>query len=108
MHQLKTSRIPLFFLRHDNCSRAGNALCRTPETRDLCIQEQSMQLLDFQDKYGLTVHEAVKVLGICERKVRELIAQDEIPHFRVGRAVRIPWQPLKEWMDNGGTGGVKQ
>ena len=68
-----------------------------------------MQLLDFQDKYGLTVQEAVKTLGICERKVRELIANNEIPHFRVGRSVRIPWQPLKEWMDNGGTaGGVKQ
>ena len=53
----------------------------------------------------ISVNEAVKVLGICERKVRELIAQDEIPHFRVGRAVRIPWQPLKEWMDNGGTAG---
>ena len=54
-----------------------------------------------QDKYGLTVQEVVQVLGISERKVRELIAQDEIPHFRVGRAVRIPRQPLKAWMDNG-------
>ena len=67
-----------------------------------------MEFSNVQDKYGLTVKEAVKVLGICERKVRDLIAQDEIPHYRVGRAVRIPWQPLKEWMDNGGTGDVKQ
>jgi excisionase family DNA binding protein len=67
-----------------------------------------MQLSNFQDKYGLTVNEAVKVMGICERKVRELIKENEIPHFRVGRAVRIPWKPLKEWMDNGGTGDVKQ
>ncbi len=67
-----------------------------------------MQLSNFHDKYGLTVPEAVKTLGICERKVRELIANNEIPHFRVGRSVRIPWQPLKEWMDNGGTGGDKQ
>jgi excisionase family DNA binding protein len=72
------------------------------------MQEQNMQLSNFQDKYGLTVQEAVKTLGICERKVRELIANNEIPHFRVGRSVRIPWQPLKEWMDNGGTGGDKQ
>ena len=61
-----------------------------------------------QDKYGLTVSEAVKVLGVCERKVRGLIAEGKLPHFRVGRSVRIPWQPLKEWMDNGGTkGGAK-
>jgi excisionase family DNA binding protein len=67
-----------------------------------------MELSSFQDKYGLTVNEAVKVMGICERKVRELIKENEIPHFRVGRAVRIPWKPLKEWMDNGGTkGGAK-
>ena len=64
-----------------------------------------MEFSSFQDKYGLTVNEAVKVMGICERKVRELIKENEIPHFRVGRAVRIPWKPLKEWMDNGGTDG---
>lgn len=66
-------------------------------------------MADFRDqeKYGLTVNEAVKVLGVCERKVRGLIADGELPHFRVGRSVRIPWIPLKEWMDNGGThGGV--
>ena len=57
-----------------------------------------------KEKYALTVNEAVKTLGVSERKVRELIAQHEIPHFRVGRAVRIPWQPLKEWIDSGGTG----
>jgi excisionase family DNA binding protein len=67
-----------------------------------------MELSSFQDKYGLTVNEAVKVMGICERKVRELIKENEVPHFRVGRAVRIPWKPLKEWMDNGGTGGDKR
>jgi excisionase family DNA binding protein len=72
------------------------------------MQEIEMQLSEFQDKYGLTVNEAVKVIGICERKIRDLIAKDEIPHYRVGRAVRIPWQPLKEWMDNGGTGGDKR
>ena len=67
-------------------------------------------MLDFksQDKYGLTVNEAVQVLGVCERKVRGLIADGELPHFRVGRSVRIPWIPLKEWMDQGGTeGGTK-
>jgi len=67
-----------------------------------------MELSNFQDKYGLTVNEAVNVLGVCERKIRDLIAQDEIPHFRVGRSVRIPWQPLKEWMDKGGTEWDKQ
>jgi excisionase family DNA binding protein len=61
-----------------------------------------------REKYGLTVKEVVHVLGVCERKVRGLIAEGKLPYFRVGRSVRIPWQPLKEWMDSGGTGGVKQ
>ena len=56
------------------------------------------------EKYGLTVNEAVEVMGVCERTVRKLIAEDRMPYFMVGRAVRIPWKPLKEWMDNGGTG----
>jgi len=60
---------------------------------------------NYQDKYGLTVSEAVKVLGVCERKVRGLIAEGKLPHFRVGRSVRIPWQPLKDWMVSTGTAG---
>jgi excisionase family DNA binding protein len=55
------------------------------------------------EKYGLTVKEAVKVMGVCERMVRKLIAEDRMPYFMVGSAVRIPRQLLKDWMDNGGT-----
>ena len=58
---------------------------------------------NYQDKYGLTVREAVQLLGVCERKVRELIAEGNLPHYRVGRSVRFSWQALKEWMDAGGT-----
>ena len=61
--------------------------------------------LNYRDKYGLTVIEAVKVLGVCERKVRGLIAEGKLPHFRVGRSVRIPWPDLKAWIENGGTKG---
>ena len=63
---------------------------------------------NYLEKYGLTVNEAVQVLGVCERKVRGLIAEGKLPHFRVGRSVRIPWQPLKEWMDQGGTEGGRR
>jgi len=60
---------------------------------------------NYQDKYGLTVSEAVKLLGVCERKVRGLIADGKIPHYRIGRSVRIPWPALKQWLENGGTNG---
>ncbi len=65
-------------------------------------------LSGLDSKYSLTVAEAAKVIAVCERKVRGLIVEGKIPHFRIGRSVRIPWKPLKEWMDNGGTRGDKQ
>jgi len=63
-----------------------------------------MKNLNDKECYALKIREAVEVMGVCERKIRAMIATNELPHFRVGRCVRIPWQPLKEWMDNGGTG----
>ena len=60
-------------------------MCISTIVERLLMQELQMQTSNFQDKYGLTVNEAVKTLGICERKVRELIANNEIPHFRVGQ-----------------------
>ena len=63
------------------------------------------KVVNKKDCYALKIHEVVQIMGICERTVRAMIAANELPHFRVGRAIRIPWQPLKEWMDSGGTGG---
>lgn len=64
-----------------------------------------MKSEDFRGNYGLTVVEVVQILGVCERKIRGLIAEGKIPHFKVGRSVRIPWLALQEWMDSGGTKG---
>jgi excisionase family DNA binding protein len=60
---------------------------------------------DFAGKYSLTVCETVKYIGICERKVRGLIAEGKIPYFRIGRSVRIPLDELETWLRNGGTEG---
>ena len=59
----------------------------------------------FEGKYGLTVAEAVQAIGVCERKVRALIADDKIQHYRIDRSVRIPWPALQEWLLKGGTNG---
>jgi excisionase family DNA binding protein len=64
-----------------------------------------MKKQDFEGKYGITIAEAVVAIGVCERKVRGLIAEGKIPHYRIGRSVRIPWPELKEWLRNGGTEG---
>ena len=64
-----------------------------------------MKKQDFEGKYGITIAEAVVAIGVCERKVRGLIAEGKIPHYRIGRSVRIPWPELKIWLRNGGTEG---
>ena len=64
-----------------------------------------MTVQEFECKYGLSVNETVKVIGVCERKIRGLIAEGKIPHYRIGRSVRIPWPALKQWLENGGTKG---
>ncbi|MBT6268881.1 MAG: excisionase family DNA-binding protein [Phycisphaerae bacterium] len=64
-----------------------------------------MENQDFEGKYGITIAEAVVVIGVCERKVRGLIADGKIPHYRIGCSVRIPWPELKTWLRNGGTEG---
>ena len=65
-----------------------------------------MEKQDFEGKYGITIAEAVVAIGVCERKVRGLIAEGEIPHYRIGRSVRIPLDELKTWLRNGGTEAV--
>jgi excisionase family DNA binding protein len=64
-----------------------------------------MEKQEFEGKYGITIAEAVVAIGVCERKVRGLIAEGKIPHYRIGRSVRIPWPDLKAWLRSGGTEG---
>ena len=44
--------------------------------------------------------EAAQALGIGRSKIYELIASGAIPSVRIGRAVRVPIQELKDWLDN--------
>lgn len=46
----------------------------------------------------ITVNEAAKMLGIGEKKLRELIMYEKIPVVRFGRAVRINPVKLREWL----------
>jgi len=64
-----------------------------------------MEKQDIEGGQCITVAEAVRYLGICERKVRGLIAEGKMPYFRIGRSVRIPLDELKTWLRNGGTEG---
>jgi excisionase family DNA binding protein len=49
-----------------------------------------------QDRLALRPVEAARVLGVSERKLRELLP--ELPHVRRGGVVLIPVGPLREWL----------
>ena len=55
------------------------------------------------ERYVFTVKESARIIAVSETMVRRLVAQNRIPHFTVGSAIRIPRKQLFDWMDQGGT-----
>ena len=51
----------------------------------------------------LTVTQACQVLGICERLLRKLVAEDRIEYLRIGRSIRFSPAKLEQWIEEGGT-----
>lgn len=51
---------------------------------------------------ALTVAEAAAILGIGRTAAYEAIRAGIIPHFRVGRHVRVSRDRLFEWVEQGG------
>ena len=49
------------------------------------------------EKLLLRVEEAAKLCSLGRSKMYELIMAGEIPSIRVGRAVRVPAEALREW-----------
>ena len=52
--------------------------------------------LHLGDRLALSIAEAAQAIGVSERHLRAVLP--EIPHFRVGRRVVIPVEPLREWL----------
>lgn len=50
-------------------------------------------------KLLLSVPETAKALGVCERTISTLTANQEIPHVRIGRRVLYPVADLQRWID---------
>ena len=50
------------------------------------------------EKLLLTVPEAAARLSLGRSKFLELLYSGKIPHFRIGRAVRVPSRALEEWV----------
>lgn len=50
----------------------------------------------------LSIDEVASVLRVGKSSVYELVRRKELPHFRMGRMIRIPKKKLAEWIENGG------
>jgi excisionase family DNA binding protein len=46
----------------------------------------------------LSIREAAAHLGVGRNRVYELVARGQLPHLRIGKTIRIPTQPLAEWI----------
>ena len=51
---------------------------------------------------ALTTNEAAKILHVKRSRVQELIRQGILPHFRLGRQIRIDRQHLQQFIERGG------
>ena len=49
-------------------------------------------------RLAITVEEAARAVGIGRSKAYELCATGQWPTIRIGRAVRVPLDGLKQWM----------
>ena len=50
------------------------------------------------ERLGLRPAEVAKALGLSERTIREVLP--EIPHLRIGTAIVIPIDALREWLND--------
>ena len=46
----------------------------------------------------LNMAQAQKILSLGRTKIYELIAKEGLPVMHIGRAVRIPYEPLQQWL----------
>lgn len=57
------------------------------------VNEKATQL---RDRLALQPIEVAEALGLSERTIRQILP--ELPHVRIGSAVVIPIDPLRDWL----------
>ena len=61
-----------------------------------------------EEKLLLRAREVVGLTGLSRATVYDLIARGVIPSIRVGRAVRVPMDALKQWVAEHTTGAERK
>ena len=52
---------------------------------------------------AMNMRRLVTYTGICERTLRQLVKEQRIPHFRVGKSVRFIREQIDAWARDGGS-----
>jgi excisionase family DNA binding protein len=55
-----------------------------------------LEHLNLADRLALRPAEVARALGVSERSVRQILP--ELPHTRIGTAVVVPIDDLKQWL----------
>ena len=50
------------------------------------------------NKPNLKVQQAADLLGVNHKTVREMVEQGKLPHYRLGRTLRIPTSAVREML----------
>ena len=61
------------------------------KTNDVAYDVMRMQTTDY--------HGASLITGLAERTLRNMVSKKQIPHFKLGRAVRFSTARLNTWME---------
>ncbi len=75
----------------DRVNGNGEHSALPPEAADSATEP-----LHLADRLALRPEEAAQALGLSERKLRDILP--ELPHFRVGKAVLLPVEALRAWV----------
>jgi len=51
------------------------------------------------EKLAITIDEMGEMLQICRSKAYSLAAIENFPRIKIGRSIRIPLQPLRDWLE---------
>ena len=49
---------------------------------------------------ALTVKEVGQILNLGNTKAYELVRSNVFPVIKIGRSIRIPFEPFNEWLNN--------
>lgn len=52
------------------------------------------------ERLTLSVSETAEQLGIGKNRAYDLVKSGELPSVRIGRTIRIPYEPLKDWLES--------